>query len=1122
MAESGTRTVADAPFFLCLGAVHRYQPCAERLMSHTASARIERERNGNNKPQPVQARGPEAWKRNLDSFLKRVFFSLALVPFPALRTTASPPPTSAQVCCFEANKEANMHRARSTGRPPPSANRRLHTHTFGRRRRWICPPALSYSTLPLTSRRRGTHILSCFLSEYYHLTCPAPRCNRPRTASHVTRARAHASGVRRRQKRKKMEALKRACWFAREQETPSAAKVDLTVLSEYVARGRASLASAVLCDGREVASVSVKDASQGDVTGLPCGARTLLVDHADGSIVCRGVNKFFDVADVGLDWRRDPDLWGPQYRVSAVRKMAGFIVTLFSLDGERVEVMSKHVLAGPHVQAARELLDQLSEEHRVHLAADLFAWDVCASCECIRRAQDCQHPVLEADELDEKLVLLAIQRRAWLCEESISCASMPRLAARWGLCCAPAVPLLDETALQCVFDAASQWDAAYTPFTACPRLAEGFVLLIEAAGTATKAAAAPPLEWRRPLRLKLKTVRYVVLRAFRSLVCGDSRPPSCFYHHALAGWCLQAPKAGTLRQRVEAVGVFALHGEFEASMRAQSRVRHRDGQRTVGQALDEVQTLTARVASPLTGCPLTVVVLSGLPGAGKSTLCAALARALATQERTSPFSFVVHLSRDSVSCAVAAAHGITEQSSKHKKRHLRALVHQALCAQLREVGRFCVEVAQDGLLLFDACNATRESRQLWRNCFPPHLRRYEIVHVTCGDADLLTQRATGRANHEVLHSAAEAQQALYAVRRKFQPPTTAEAAWCVDTSQCSADEASARLLARLTGAAVASHPTEVCSHLTVPAIRELVRHRHACLLHDLLGVTEEATDALLDATWSTMTGGKPVEATSLQLRLDCTVAELRRAAAQVLTAALGDATPPLASLVAVGRTLLRRVTAALRGADARFDSPATGRMVRGHNKWLRGWLLRGRGGNDGAEVAQVDAALRERFEAEPLDPHVTLLHWGTGAAGTRDAADALSTYLAASGLRLGEDVRVHVTSLLLDRLALCFGVRLATGQTTQGPAEAPSTGSAALPLHITVGTALGVAPAYAGDMAASFASWAAENAALAAEQHDPQRAVHRSQRKYHNFVEYALGTELTLRGTLELSPSSTA
>ncbi|CAJ1994105.1 RNA ligase/6-phosphofructo-2-kinase/NACHT domain/AAA domain containing protein [Leishmania donovani] len=905
-----------------------------------------------------------------------------------------------------------------------------------------------------------------------------------------------------------MEALKRECWFHREQATPHSTKIDTAVLDGYVARGRVALAAVKLSDGRDVSSVTFKGASQGDVNGLPCGARSLLIDRADGSIVCRGINKFFDLNEVGDDWLSDSSLWTDAYCMWAVRKMAGFIVTLFSLDGVRLEVMSKHVLVGPHVDAARELLERVSETRRARLAADLFEWGACACCECIRRAQDYHHPVLELQQFDQQIVLIAVQRRTQLREESLCFSEVTTLAERWGLGCAPGVAVPNSDALRCVFAATASWNATYTPFDMCPQLAEGFVLLIEMAGP----TAAPGQRWCLPLRLKLKTAKYVVLRAFRSLVYGDSRPQSYVYHQALLGW-LQLRSAAEVRRRVEEVGVHALNNDFESGLSAQQRVRHRDSQETVGDALARLQRTTALIACPRGRCPLTVVVLCGLPGAGKSTLAMVLSRLLASQE-ASPFSFVVHLSRDAVGCTVAADHGITDASSKHKQRRLGALVHQTLCDQMREVACFSAETEQSGLLLLDACNATQKSRRIWRQCFPITLHKYEVAYVECSDASAMVQRAARRDGHEVLLSAAEAQQALYAVRKKFQPPSVEEAAWRVDTTGCCVEEAAASLCTHLAERAPPSSCAGCCRILTISALRDERREGHATLLHNLLGISETTTEALASMVLSVNSGPKVARATSLQLRLDCSTEALRCAAAQLISSSLDEPREPALSFASVGRLLFRGVSAALRGFSWAPSFPVTGHVTRGHLKWLRGWLLRGR---DPSGPAELEKALRERFAVVPARPHVTLLYINS-VAGATSANQAMSEYLSQAGMHLGQEVTVKVTSLLLDRHALSFGVTLTGGQQVQGQSMHGTRGTATR-LHITVGTAPGVAASYAGNMFAIFDVLQAENESLETERRESFRAVNRSQRKYHNFVEYQLSTALPVRGVVEVCGS---
>lgn len=956
-----------------------------------------------------------------------------------------------------------------------------------------------------------------------------------------------------------MDVLKSECWFRCEQAAPTSTHVSLGELEAYVARGRASTTAAALSSGRQVLSVSVKDGSQGDVDGLPCGARSLLIEADGGAIVCRGINKFFDISEVSDAWCGDSALWTDAlYRVWAVRKMAGFVVTVFSLDGTCLEVMSKHVLAGPHVDAARQLLGKWGDAQRAQMAVDLFSWRACASFECIRRAEDHQHPVLEEGLFDQQLVLIAVQKRAQLREESFTCAAMPTIAKRWGVRSAPAVALTSYTALQDVLRAVEAWHSVYPPFTECPVLAEGFVLLIEVAGAGEKntASSALGLSWCCPLRLKLKTPRYVVLRAFRSLVLGDSKPQTYLYHRGLLGW-LGAPSASAvkLRTAVMDVGVAPLSAQFEASLQAKARVRYRGARDTVGHALVQLQGISARSANPRCHCALTVLVLCGLPGAGKTTVSKSLLQRLSNDAAhhhdnnssssssfTSWLQFAVHVSRDVVSRDVALQHGIDEHSSKHKQRRLRALVHEQLCDIMRDVVQFCQEQQTRGLLIFDACNATHASRQVWRRCFPASLDGYQLLHVDCADAAVNARRAGQRDDHEVLRNTAEAQHALYTVRKRFQPPTAEELCWYVDTSTQTAADAAFEVQQRLQSLLTSRQSTEAelkedipssalsllaGGHprvLTVASLRAELQESRTALLYSLLNMPDSMSAQLNDVASSLTMENKAARVCVLRIRLCCSTKSLRDMVASVLSPSLclsfaataaAPMTPirPTSSLAAASRHFLRKVATTLFGGTPSADtfSSVTGSVARGHLKWLRGWLLHGKTASATSDVAD---ALAERFEREASAPHVTLLHATVGDASLTDGV--AERYLADEGLRVGEEVTVRLKTLLLDRHAVCFGVVLGSGQRFQGAASPAATQGERAPLHVTVATVDGTSAAYAGGMFALFDEWQSENEALLARQQASQQSVNRSQCKFHNFVEFQLHAEVELRGVIEL------
>lgn len=955
------------------------------------------------------------------------------------------------------------------------------------------------------------------------------------------------------------------CAFQMEESSSSSTQVDMRVVRTYVDRGRARLTP--VADG--LFSVAVKEGSQGDTRGLFCGARSLVIAGDTGDIHVRGVNKFFDVDHVGCAWAADEssDVWG-SCTVYAQRKMAGFVATLFSLDGVRLQCMSKHALEGPHVDIAAALLDEcLSPHQQLKVAQDLFALDAAASCECISLSKDFHHPVMELAAYDRGLVLFAVQRRRTLQEQAMPFALVQRKAREWGLPCTQGHQLATPAAVEDALVATRSWNADYKGFGSPSELAEGLVLLVEVPQHHSTA-------WVRPLRLKAKTTAYITLRSLRSLLRGDAHSCLLLYHKAVMAWAsTRAPSAAVtfLREMEEKGGVTLVHrsflhavlGDHELSP-GQRRRRHRGAAATVGEAYQELLRITECqvVDRPMTACAssarpgvsaaeprLTTLLFCGVPGSGKSTLSEQLLRSLSLV-RECRYGYGVILKRDEVTRTVSEKVGVTAESSKHKRRRLGPQVHREMLRRIAQIHLFAALADAPVLLLFDACNATPDTRRVWSHQVAPQAltatqREREaacrIVYVECAQPALLAERVGARPTHELLPDAERAQQALYNVRTRFVPPTPEENAVRVDTATQSLQGNVQQLVSVIEPACVqpckgtGGHRFQP---LTYAELEETVTKREDGVLHALLGVehfhSSPTAQQLLDSVRIGGSGRKASARTVIAVMLD--PASFRDGNGRSVVAdALVRALTPSTSATTERPTLLSRLSAGVRGAllspfGLTPDDPP--KTVAGHTRWLAGWLFRGR--PTVPTRSSVAAALAERFDDGSralLAPHVTLLH-------SVDENTGVEEFWSESGLRLNERVSVAVDGILMDRLAVCLSAKLTdSGRMHQwcgevGPAptaeaeeqeedytsanrgDAVGREAACGPrLHITVGVAPGVKGGYCGEMFENFKEWEAQNTALQARQE--KSLATRSHEKHVNFLHLALPKPLTLYGTVK-------
>ncbi|KEG13165.1 hypothetical protein DQ04_01181190 [Trypanosoma grayi] len=858
-----------------------------------------------------------------------------------------------------------------------------------------------------------------------------------------------------------MKSLLDRCLFRREWDD---GKVEEVV--KYAGSGKAKLFRT-----GAFTSFSVKESHQGDVRHLPTGARTLLLDANAGEVVVRGVNKFFDIEDV----ERDLDDIGKLWEMGSVwlqRKMAGFTVTCFSLDGESVSIATKHVVEGPHVDVARRILcSSLSAEQQKQLASDLFLTGAALSCECISAKDDPHHPVPERNEYDNTLVIFSAHKRSDLREVSVSFETMRVMAERWGLPVVPCWRVSGREELHGWLQERGLWRGKGPD--GMP-LGEGYVLLVEV----PTSHLSPTVIIKDPftvvpVRLKAKTVKYRVLRSLRSIVAGDSVASPQLFHEVLAVWSEHVAGYRCFRQAVTEHGVFNLCSQFEKHVSERNGVRLRGSEMSIGRAFERLVEFTEKQAHARSQAPLHVAMLCGIPGVGKSTLAQAITEM--AERGCSPFRYVIHLNRDRVANDVAVREGIDGSASKHKQRKLRAMVHHAMLNALTRLILLSFLHKGPGLLIMDACNAKVDTRRLWRDVLPKELESFRIFHVTCTDNSTLLQRLANREDHEVLHDLSEAQAALYAVKKSFVEPPESELCVRLDTAISSAEDIARRVLSLYTGDKQPHASIYDCRQ----AEEELTTLR-AALIGSLVGSVDRDVSKLFANTVKRARAG-----TTVLVQLNMSFDKLIAIAADTIMSVVASS--------GSSESLWERCRCA-----PDFDvRRCAAKVEEGHTRWIRGWLF---DGSDSDESFSVDAwrhALEERFECKPCFPHVTLVFDGSNA-------EALSLLPMP-----GSTAEVTLSSVLLDRSALCFSATVAAnGQCYEHQLDSP----VAVPLHVTVAHTSEVKASCAGMMFGLFQKWGHHNAELEQTRHDT--SVKRSRLKFFNFLKAHLDTPICVRGVV--------
>jgi predicted kinase len=488
-----------------------------------------------------------------------------------------------------------------------------------------------------------------------------------------------------------------------------------------------------------VVSVVVEERHQSD-TSLLCGARTLFLDSATGNIWLRGINKFPDLHDAPP---------GQVQRALAgakcgylLRKMAGFVVHVWSPDGVSLRVASKHALEGPHVTAAQAYLDGLVR--REALAKWLHEGGLVLSGECVDSVFDAYHPILDA-AFDRQVVFFAAHCRRSRLELTLPFAELVRCGAMFDLAVTPWRGLHGEAGILTQAEAlvvdgwhetarGAELDAACRGAGAMFPLAEGFVVLLELPVSGSADA------YVLPLRYKMKTLKYTVRRSIRGALEGSSQAPEWIrrsdYAALFRTWATatNGSMEGTA-DVVRARGVSLVVDAFEAA--------------TDPEVLAAAIRQLAERAAVAQRTTHHVVLLCGLPGSGKSTWAQAVASETGAEV----------LSRDHELASIGSDRRGAARSAHGK---ILGKLHRALSALGSRV------------IILDAVHATEAARRFWLRAVPPN-HRATVVFFPESNLTALATRLSKRTSHETL-SSHEVEAALFTIARLFTRPTTDELA----------------------------------------------------------------------------------------------------------------------------------------------------------------------------------------------------------------------------------------------------------------------------------------------------------------------------------------------------------
>lgn len=886
--------------------------------------------------------------------------------------------------------------------------------------------------------------------------------------------------------------------FAQEWSNESVESIWST-LERHVQRGWATCQHCVSRSGVPLLSIAYKEAHQYRTQELPIGARSLLLTQDTHEIVLRGLNKFPDYSELDhscLLAELSAACAGsstPNVHCFLQRKAAGFVVHIFSLDGVNLEVMSKHALDGRHACEARRVLNEMfAPKDLGALAHQLYVDEVVVSGECISPEWDRSHPVLEGGE--PRIEFFSVGPRKARPE-----VMWPSSAAySWCMSRGLAFVSCDQFSaaevnrhIESAIDMVHKWSTE----------SEGYVLLVEVPCHVMELAPSSLSSVHKhaslvvPLRFKLKTIRYRLLRCLRSHILGEhiltSQHP--FYNHPYVTlfmrWVREMREppisAPELVERIKHEGIWVWSKAFEAAwLHLANRKRLRDEEMfTVSlDPLAELLAVVERADRLHYNSPHSVVMMCGVPGSGKSSAVKYIVSHL------QGFRSVVHISRDAVAVEVTRAMCAASAGgapSNHQLRRLKKSVHDAYCSRIADVARWLTFHSEvPVLVVLDACHASRAARKTFRELLPNKLCQCLCVWMSL-DPICAIRRVASRSNHEVLE-AVDAEKAVLDVSRVFEAPALDEpftAVVEVDAARLSLAECAGQILHALKGDRHGCAPTLMGDGPTI----EVVTVQGTTT--DFSKILPICTSIIGPSTWAE---GLPCAVPTNLPASVCLVpiddSSMLRSTLWFLVARLIAHTSVSSVAHDSGApSLVSRLTSWWRH---RPSSTIDAAVELGHLRWIPGMFL-SPNRTDPVQHDELDAlarALRSRYETDlAVEEHA--LHITVQFEKGRDAASRAEFHRGLIQKKCGDVFEATVTKVLLDPRGACLVVDVSPLL----PIGAPQL------LHITLGHTHHVKAAYSLDMMREFSSRAAAD-----------------DKRLHNFCQIAISNESQVRMTMQL------
>lgn len=919
-----------------------------------------------------------------------------------------------------------------------------------------------------------------------------------------------------------------------EKGEPFCNTIDLKLLHDnYISKKKARITR----EG-SLGSVVVKESNQLDVNTLPCGARSLLIDPTTGTVHVRGVNKFLSISNVGLSFIEDNLC--DNFEVYIQRKMAGFCVSVFSPDGEKLSVMSKHSASGPHCQLAERILKSCATlESQKLMAQDLYRLGATATCECIAIAEDFGHPVLEPERFDNQLIMFSIQRNQ-VAERGLPPPQVASFAKRWGIQAAPMLRVHNSKDLLNIISHISySWAPKvlfeHTDLKDTEELAEGVVIVMRKISSPSRITKTweqdeepddTMLEWKKSFRLKVKTIKYIMLRNLRSRILEGFQRRSFFIQRVIVEWANSAASGlnvnGDIEKFVFLHGIWSLWTSFEkfflreASDSSCPLENHASGnaltsgdercfsvreayQQLINQTVKEVVQEGIKIKDKNNPAPITLVVLCGLPGSGKSTFADTFMNQLRVSLKPRNFAVGVTIHRDMVHRRMmdgqpgldpaedrmepAALSKVQVQNVKQQVHHEIIDIFDRICqlSCFLDDGDGKSETANHSgiVVVLDACNSTPSTRRVWRDVLPPSIDAFLIVHLLCSEENEVDKRLH-RPSHERLQDAVEAQRALDTVKKIFVPPNVTEQEDAMvlefDTCNSTAEECSEEVIERIfqlhKESALRRGPRENSNDTTRNAMKVLdgsveeLQKELDCRSHSLLSSLlniDHFSPSTLELFDHQKRSKKENDGGALvQLRIEDS------------------------QWHGIECELFQRLLCLLKNTESDSDV-----VIFGQKRWLSGCLF----GPDGVAQATETSlrnAFRARFSVAARCPHVSLLDYFKSSGSSNSSGDLLDSFLEVSQLQIGQHIHGRITEILIDPNAWVLVVELFTDKdsvrrttwncdvedntVTEERKEEEEMNPA--PLHITMGRAAVVEYSYTGTMPFQFQKWEKEKEEL--------------------------------------------